>query len=303
MTTSSSFTADGEPPVTFSNSKRVCHLNSRRYSSRVKAESKRKMTQFATIKIDPSEKFETLPKAPIVEAVIELRCKPTVPLEANSLTSAVKAELPDYPKVDSQDEFEQGVKFEIGKPPQASQSTAWKGLRLQSEDQKHIVQFNKDGFVFSRLQPYENWEKFSKEAFRLIGIYQDIAKANEWTRVGLRFINRFSLAPQESEFEQFLHSPPSPPKDLNLPFLGFLHHEMFAVPGHRYGTNIIRTIQPPIDPLTAGPAIILDIDVFTVENTIIESDNLRNRLGEMRWLKNKIFFGSVTPKAIESFKQ
>src|SRR4051812_18985679 len=134
MTTSSSFTADGEPPVTFSNSKRVCHLNSRRYSSRVKAESKRKMTQFATIKIDPSEKFETLPKAPIVEVIIKLRCKPTVLLKENSLTSAAKADFPDYPKVDPQDKFKQGVKFEMEKPPQASQSTAWKGLRLQSED-------------------------------------------------------------------------------------------------------------------------------------------------------------------------
>lgn len=261
------------------------------------------MTQFAAVKIDQSERFETLSKAPIVEAVIEVRCKPTVPWEANFVTSETKPELRDYPNVASQDEFQQGVKFEPGKPPETSQSAAWKGLRFQSEDQKQIVQFNKDGFLFSRLKPYENWEKFSNEAFRLMAIYQRIAKPKELTRVGLRFINRFSLPPQEAEFEQYVETPPLPPKGLNLPFFGFLHHETLAIPGHRYGINLIRTIQVPQDQLTQGLAIILDIDVFTLDNTITELDGLQNRLGEMRWLKNKVFFGSVTPKAIKSFKQ
>jgi uncharacterized protein (TIGR04255 family) len=85
-----------------------------------------------------------------------------------------------------------------------------------------------------------------------------------------------------------------------LPFHGFMHHDVLAVPGHPYAINVIRTIQTP--PNTDASAVILDIDVFTLQPFQFREAILEERLPEMRWLKNKVFFGSVTPKALESFK-
>ncbi|MCH7551913.1 DNA topoisomerase 4 subunit A [Patescibacteria group bacterium] len=67
------------------------------------------------------------------------------------------------------------------------------GLKLHSNDNLHIVQFNKGAFIFSRLKPYANWEQFSQEALRLWAIYCELLKPSEVRRIGLRFINRISI--------------------------------------------------------------------------------------------------------------
>jgi hypothetical protein len=42
--------------------------------------------------------------------------------------------------------------------------------------------------------------------------------------------------------------------------------------------------------------LILDIEVYTISETQIEEVNLMSSFAEMRWLKNKVFFGSVTER-------
>ena len=66
--------------------------------------------------------------------------------------------------------------------------------------------------------------------------------------------------------------------------------------------NIIRTIQPPAAQGGAGFGLILDIDIFTTQGFEVDEATLERRLLEMRWLKNKVFFGSVTPKARTLFQ-
>ena len=51
-----------------------------------------------------------------------------------------------------------------------------------------------------------------------------------------------------------------------------------------------------------GIALILDIDVFTTHGFELDDSVLERRLSEMRWLKNKVFFGSITEKAFEMFR-
>jgi uncharacterized protein (TIGR04255 family) len=81
-----------------------------------------------------------------------------------------------------------------------------------------------------------------------------------------------------------------------------MHHDVLAVPGHPYAINIIRTIQPSTGNGGAGTGVILDIDVFTAQEFEPDEGKLVHRLLEMRWLKNKAFFGSVTEKALERFR-
>lgn len=47
--------------------------------------------------------------------------------------------------------------------------------------------------------------------------------------------------------------------------------------------------------------MILDIDVFTTE-PIVNQDLIGQHLTKMRWLKNKVFFGSITTKTLELIK-
>ena len=251
------------------------------------------------VKIDLAESFARLPRAPIVEAVIDVRGRAEAPWEESEIKAQLKAELPDYPEVISHREFRHEVKIPPGQEPQQMlQDLGWKGFRLQSTDKLHIAQFNRDGFVFSRLHPYESWEQLIGEGMRLWRIHQAIARPSEVQRLGLRFINRILLPPKDMDFEAYLVAPPKPPSSLDLPFLGFFHNETLAVPGYPYAINIVRTIQHPQPPEPDRLGLILDHDVFTMEPFTVQQEILDRRLAEMRWLKNKVFSGSITEKAL-----
>jgi uncharacterized protein (TIGR04255 family) len=255
------------------------------------------------MKINVNEQFPHLQHAPIVEAVIEIRSRAEVAWNEGVVSQWLKPKLSDYPQIASQNEFQQEVRFGLGREPEAKQhDLGWKGLRFQSADGCHIAQFNRDGFLFSRLPLYQNWEQLRDEGMRLWNIHAELARPTEAQRLGLRFINRFVLPVQEMKFEDYIQPHPTPPRDLDLPFLGFFHHETLVVPTSPYAINVARTIQLPQDPRSQGLAIILDIDVFTLQPFELRQDLLVTRLAEMRWLKNKVFFGSVTPKALESFR-
>ncbi len=261
------------------------------------------MSALGSVKIDLEEQFPHLPHAPIVEAVIDIRGRAEVTWEESAIQAQLKAQLPDYPQVGSHREFRHEVKMARGQEPQQTlQDLGWKGLRLQSADKLHIAQFNRDGFVFSRLHPYASWEQLFREGMRLWKIHREIARPSEVQRLGLRFINRILLPPKEMDFEDYLKAPPRPPDGLDLPFHGFFHNETLAVPGYPYAIKIIRTIQQPqpSDPDRVG--IILDNDVFTVVSFEFQQEILERRLAEMRWLKNKAFFGIISDKALATFQ-
>ena len=176
----------------------------------------------------------------------------------------------------------------------------WRGLRCESADRLHVAQFNRDGFAFSRLAPYESWNQFQQEGLRLWQLHRELVQPAEVQRLGLRFINRIVIPQEGPRLEDYLEAPPKLPRDVDLPVAGFLHHDTLTVPGHEYGINFIQTVQPPQGPDTGG--LILDIDVFTTRPFSVDQDALERHLSEMRWLKNKVFFGSITRRVLETIK-
>lgn len=256
----------------------------------------------SSVTINLSESFPHLPRAPIVEAVIEIRARAQTPWEEPAISACLKPKLPDYPAAHAQHEFREEVTVDQqGKTEHVHHDLGLKGLRFQSADKLHVVHFNRDGFVFSRLQPYDHWEQFSGEAIRLWQLHCELAKPCEIERLGLRFINRILIAAEEVRLEDYLKVSPQAPPGLDLAFAGFIHHDTLVVPGHEYGVNLIRTIQPQV-PDGGGIGVILDIDVYTTQPFEFEAGLLKHRLAEMRWLKNKVFYGSITDKAVERFR-
>ena len=261
------------------------------------------MSTPGVVDIKTDEIFENLPRAPIVEAVIEIRARATQTLEDSSLRSTLEPRLDGYDFLDSLRGYHGEVMIEGGKPPsQKVSDLGWMGVRFRSSDGKHIAQFKRDGFVFSRLEPYDTWEQLFGESQRLWSIFQEVAQPANIQRIGLRYINRIKLPFRELHFEDFIQPAPSTPQGLDLPFHGFMHHDTLAVPEHPYAINVIRTIQQPSGNVDGGIALILDIDVFTTHGFDLDETLIGRRLLEMRWLKNKVFFGSITKKALEMFR-
>jgi len=248
-------------------------------------------------KIDLSESFEHLANAPIVEAVIHWQARAERKLEPAALLDQLKAKLPNYPHSQRQQEF--GVETHISAEGESvRQHHAWHGFRMEDADRRHVAQFTRNGFVFSRLKPYQDWGKFEAEAQRLWSIYRELAEPTEIQRLGVRFINFISVEPKD--VATLLTLPPRSPKSIKLPISAFLHQTMFNIPDHPYELNVIQTLQPPAPPERESYGLILDLDVGTTR--VVQFDEMDNRLLQMQFIKNKAFFSLLTETALERFR-
>jgi uncharacterized protein (TIGR04255 family) len=255
------------------------------------------------VDIVTGEKFPHLKRAPITEAVIEVRGRAGTPWDETQIRTALVDELPDYPNHTDERELSSAFSFAPGTPSPLSPTVdlSWKGLRFRSSDQTRIGTFFRDLFAFSQLAPYPDWKTFSNEGLRLFQIYLKVAKPPSADRLGVRFINRVKIAPN-GHLENYLVAPPREASGLKLPLTGFLHIDNSIVPGHPYGINFVRTLQVSPDVKNPTPALIIDIDVFTLQPFTIELAVIEAHLENMRWLKNKLFFGNITKSMLNSFQ-
>ncbi|MEN9225913.1 MAG: TIGR04255 family protein [Thermostichus sp. DRC_bins_24] len=257
--------------------------------------------------IDLEEKFPTLKAAPSIEAVIHWQAHAGKKLDPETLKAELTRRLPDYPILRTQHDVQISA---IGTPDgssEFSQKMQWRGFRLQDEQNRHVAQFTLDGVVFSRLEPYEDWGSFQAEALRFWHIFLELAEPTVIQRLGVRYINRIPLEADEQP-SRYLSTIPAPPPGLALAAESFFHQDTYPVPGYPYTINWVRTIQPAGADPANGRALIVDINVFTVDIDVfthkllqLDQNTLAQRLQEMRWLKNKVFFSCMTSHALKRF--
>jgi uncharacterized protein (TIGR04255 family) len=100
-------------------------------------------------------------KAPITEAVIELRFEPKLPMERiASVAAKVRSR---YPQQVEQRSFEFSVDS-TGGVPIARHTEEVDGLRLSSEDQANVLVIGSGSLLTARLGSYDGWESFTERA-------------------------------------------------------------------------------------------------------------------------------------------
>jgi len=248
--------------------------------------------------IAKTEQFPHLSRAPITEAVLEVRARAEAPWEEGQLREALALRLTEYPRILNRRRMQQEMRINPAKAEHVVSDLGWTGLEFQTSNGKQVARFDRNAFSFARLRPYQRWQKFEAEALRLWGVHVAIAEPTEVQRIGLRFINQIRLPAGRIDLDDYLVGGPHQPKTLAMNSHGFFHQDMLGVPGTEFRCNVIRTVQAPESP-GLGPTLVLDIDVFTVNSAVPNEAHLRERLADMRYLKNTLFFGSITPKTKE----
>jgi len=237
-----------------------------------------------------------LTKAPIVEALIDIRVD-----RSSSATIEVLKALGD----DLAEQFPTRVERRrwtghVWLQPDASPNLSTSadevdGVVLRSPDNLWVAQFGFDGFTLSRLSPYLSWEELRVKVEELWTRYEHAARPARIARIGARFINRIPLdqgVDLEKTFRTTFVVSPSLPQGV----AGFLLR--FLIPFSSEGSNAIVTQS-----LEGGNAdCIFDVDAFSERAEGFSTAEMWDKLNELREIKNRLFFESLTTDATERFR-
>jgi uncharacterized protein (TIGR04255 family) len=237
-------------------------------------------------------------KAPITEALIDIRVELSSELRFDDLSAFRKHVSTDYPREETRN-LSQAV-LQFGPSVQASaQQQPW-GFMFRNESNTQVVQVRLDGFTFSRLEPYEDFEHLRDEARRLWDIYRELVRPKMVVRIAVRYINQLNLPGTRVEPEDYLKTFPHLSEDLPKElrdFGPFLMSLRVPQPDLNGLLVINEAGTPPKKPETVS--IILDIDL-SVENPVIGSEEeMWVLFQKLRERKNLYFEACITEKTRE----
>jgi uncharacterized protein (TIGR04255 family) len=232
--------------------------------------------------------YPKLSKAPIVEAVFDIRCKLPKESGLDVVKKAADILQADYPKLRRQVVHAHQFKMQAGKREMTS-TEMQQGFRVEKEDKTQIVQLRRDGFSLNRLRPYSSFDELWPEVVRCWGVYAEATKPTEVTRLALRTINRIEIEGGLVQLAEGFQIPLGAPV-AGLEQSAFLHR--WSLLGkHNCRANVALATRPPIE---TKVTVIFDIDAFKTVDLELEIDSLTRDFGQLRELKNAIFFGSLS---------
>lgn len=237
---------------------------------------------------------------PVIEALLNFQANAVAGWNGEGMEQKAKVLFPTHSKVQMLQEI--NVQFTGGKEEGGVAHAPIQGFMLRSSLVPTVHQVRRDGYAFSQLKPYTNWEAFVEAAMNGWRIYSDAFKPGELQRVALRFINRldFPLDEFRQNRDEFLTIAPRVPAGLDWGFAGFQQGNVYAPADSPclVKVQLMRVIEAGN---TASAAILLDTEVVLKEPLAALDLTVSQVLLEMRRLKNDAFFGILTPKALERY--
>lgn len=243
--------------------------------------------------------YPHLARAPIVEAVLDVRTVLPPDTRVERLRELSPRLRDAYPGETTQHGV--AARFSIsGAEARVDQAPEWlRGYTFHSNDDLSRIQFRQDGFTFNRLSPYTDWDDVAGRARAAWADFVRLANPRAVTRVAVRYINRFELRPPV-DLSEYLMSAPELPPQVPQHLSAFLWRWVVGDEETGAMCNLVQASEPVAEAQTIG--ILLDIDCFMAESIEPDEELVFARLAQLRGVKNRIFFGSLTSKALEMFK-
>ena len=243
-------------------------------------------------------KIRHLKNAPIVEALIDFRA--TLPSQFNpeEFSSLSKVLSDDYPKNEPRRIITGSFRIEKGVPVVKPPEGKFHGYIFKSEDEKNVAQFRIDGFTFSRLNPYTEWEKVFEEAKKLWELYYSIASPETIPRIAVRYINKLALPLPIGDFEEYFTEPPRIPSALPQGVIEFFSR--IVIHEEEIIANMVMALQS--QPKSDHIEIIFDIDTYKNKPSGFDKDEMWPVFERLRDFKNRIFFESITEKTVRLYE-
>jgi uncharacterized protein (TIGR04255 family) len=246
-----------------------------------------------------------LDNPPIVEAVLDIECDLPPNFKPKNIESAARKKWArSYPKFRTQ--YLQEHRFEMTQPdgmPEVSIKTGIvQALQFLKNDEKQLVQIRAQGFSFNRLAPYTSLDDYLPQIKSAWNAYIELAKPIQIRVLRLRYINRFSLpfVNQRIELDDYLKNAPRPVDEQRMLLSAFVNQysAIDLSTGHQLVS--VLTTQPPVNdelPLIFDNTVVVQEDIETGNWSYI-----RDKIQEMRELKNLVFRSTLKEKCLNHFQ-
>lgn len=239
-----------------------------------------------------------LNNAPIVEALIDVRAELPAGSRFENLDAFYGHVQDTYSIREVRTPWAARVQFSNDAPTVHTERTGPDGLILRTADRRRAVQARLDGFSASRLKPYENWAALRAEAERLWLVYRGVVAPTRVTRVTVRYINRIELPLPVGDLEDFFITRPEIPASVSRTVAGFLMR--VVIPSDEFG--VVGIVTQASEPATnESVSVLFDIEVFKEHGIDPLSADIWTEIDRLRDFKNRIFFDSVTERALERY--
>lgn len=230
-------------------------------------------------------------KAPILEAVLEFRWAQSASLDdLNEVLTLEAFDSFEAPKPRVQ--IDAAVNVEAN---EFSHRQSQMGFEAALRDGSEIVFLEKQKFVFVQRAPYDRWEHFSARALSLLSATASSLKIDEFSRVGIRFVNRIDIPGPKVDTDDYVTIKFDGPRHDR----GIVEEFQMRVvkPTEKEGIHYALVLATTASPLPDHSAILLDIDVFTIRPLPAKGEELQRTLADMRTEKNDIFEECLTDKS------
>ncbi len=246
--------------------------------------------------------YQTFTNAPITEALLDIQVSRQGSVDFRALEPFCDAIAASYPDRRLRKEFR--AQFSVsdeGDAVAASPDGGIVGYRLTSADGSQVALARVNGFSFSRLRPYQDWDRFRGEARRLWDLYLTLTEPESIQRIALRYINRLELPLPFGDFREYVRTAPDIAPGLPQSLSHFLMQLQIPSPAHDAIAIVTETMETPIGDESRLP-FILDIDAIRTGRLEPRDAALWDRFEKLHALKNEIFFQSITDKTKELFQ-
>jgi uncharacterized protein (TIGR04255 family) len=240
----------------------------------------------------------TYPRAPITEAVMDIRVQPRDGLAVEQLRSLSTGSIEGFSQ--TSERLQISTSIAPGQESATQTMTPTKvGFEFRNAAGDKVVQAQLDGWLFSKLAPYERWETFRDEGRALWTKYRGIAEPKQITRMALRYVNRLDLPLPFDDFRKFLRTVPEIAPDLPQALSNFFLQVQIPQLDLEAMLVINMTMTPA--PSAAVVSVILDLDLFRTTNLPKSEDQIWDYFEQLRTKKNQAFEACITDAMRERF--
>jgi len=238
---------------------------------------------------------------PITEAVCEFRFELENTFDQKEIDLFFENIKEKFPKKKKGQLFQAEVKVDTKEKKQEVSSKIVREFdQFFSEDEKSLIQLDKDRLSIHKLRPYGSWEEFYSLISLAFNSYVENIKIKSIQRIGLRYINDINLPPNKFIMEKLFNLYPYLGGDLPKEMVSFLLGVVLPFENNRDYARIQLIDQSKS---IENIVIRLDIDYFLAQPKTVKQEEALGWVNIAHEHLEKIFENSISEEIKQIFNQ